>query len=468
MKSSRRQFLKGSAAAMSATGLGSVVGSLASFNTAAQTNDDDYKAIVCVFLFGGLDCHDVVLPYDTASWNNYATIRQSLLNSSGNTRIRDNLLPLAPVNANEFSGRQFALPPELVQLKSLFDQGNAAIIGNIGPLIEPVSQGQFEQDGVRLPARLFSHNDQQATWQASSPEGAQYGWGGLFADAALAANPNNAREFSTITSSGNELFLTGRTAQPYQVSTSGAATVDVLDWLQNFEDSTQGQALLQHLTTHFGATGFTSESILQQDVANILSDAYAANEKFNQTQQNAPALVTSFPQSPLGGQLRAVANAIAVRDQLQVNRQIFLVGIGGFDTHSAQAQDLPQLLSQLDGGLSAFYQALQELNLENQVTTFTASDFGRTLAVNGDGTDHGWGGHHFVMGGAVKGNHIYGTIPPPSFDHEWDAGGGRLIPTVSVEQLAAPLGTWFGLSDEEINQALPNLVNFPSGGLDFI
>lgn len=468
MKTSRRQFLKNGAAALSASSVGTVLSSMSSFNALAQSNEDDYKAIVCIFLFGGMDCHDVVLPFDQASWDSYAQIRQSFLNVQGNTRTRSNLLPLNPVNANAFGNRQFALPPEMPNIKSLFDNGNAAIIGNVGPLIEPVSKSQFDQDGVRLPPRLFSHNDQQATWQASSPEGAQFGWGGLFADAALAANPNNAKEFTTITSSGNELFLTGRNAQPYQISTQGAASVNVLEWLREFEDSAQGQSLLNQVTGHFEAKSFTSNNLLQQDVATILANAYAANEKYNQTQLSAPTLSTQFPATPLGTQLRAVANTISTRTQLQVNRQVFLVGIGGFDTHSQQAQDLPQLLAQLDTGVAAFYQALQELNLTNQVTTFTASDFGRTLAVNGDGTDHGWGGHHFVVGGAVQGNHIYGTIPPASFNHEWDAGGGRLIPSVAVEQLAAPLGRWFGLNDAELNSALPNLVNFPDGGVAFI
>lgn len=176
--------------------------------------------------------------------------------------------------------------------------------------------------------------------------------------------------------------------------------------------------------------------------------------------QTAPSLTTMFPTGGFGSQLKAVAQAISARQSLGVSRQILIVGMGGYDTHSAQATSLPGLHTALDGGIVAFQQAIVELGLSNQVTLFTASDFGRTLAINGDGTDHGWGAHHFVVGGGVNGNQIIGDIPLPTFDHAQDAGGERLIPTISVEQYAAALGQWLGLSNEQVLAALPNITNF--------
>ena len=467
MKPTRRHFLTGASALSAATltGLGS---SLAAFQaSAAETSG--YKALVCVFFLGGMDGHDTVLPYDQASYDRYAQIRAPLLGlydnmQGGSTRARDRLLPLSPSNAANFGSREFALPEELSGIKSLFDSGNAAIVGNVGPLIQPLNRTEFLNETAPQPKRLFSHNDQQSTWMSSQPEGAQFGWGGRFADAALAAGANNgSADFSTITSLGNELFLTGSQARPYQIGLNGAPEIDALNFFEGNRSTPEGEAIYQKLRDHFEAMDFTSTNLIDRDVSNAMRTALTTNETFNEAFASIQPFATGFPSSFLGQQLQAVANTIAILDSLLINRQIFFVAIGGFDTHSNQANDLPGLQTEIDQGVVAFYQAMQEIGLASDVTLFTASDFGRTLAINGDGTDHGWGSHHFVVGDAVQGGQIYGDMPPYDFDHDQDAGSGRLIPTTSVEQFAEPLGRWFGLNDGEIAAALPNLGSFSAG-----
>ncbi|MEM7082065.1 MAG: DUF1501 domain-containing protein [Pseudomonadota bacterium] len=458
MPLTRRQFLSNSAASSLALASLSGVGqALCGFDAhAAQSND--YKALVCVFLFGGLDCHDTVLPYDQASYDQFASLRSSLFQAQGTARARENLLPLTTQDPAQFGARRYALPPELAGLKALYDQGNAAIIGNVGPLLQATDRLSFEQESVPLPARLFSHNDQQATWQASAPEGALFGWGGRFADALLAGN--GSPEFSAISSIGDGLFLSGQTAQPYNISPQGAARIELLEEFEILAQESGNTAPLQAVRSVLRNEQYKGSNLFGLDMANAHRDAIDSNTLYNAALLSAQPLTTAFPASPLGAQLRAVAQSISVRSGLQANRQVFFVGLGGFDTHSAQATSLPGLLTQIDGAVSAFQAEMIAQGLSQQVTLFTASDFGRTLAVNGDGTDHGWGGHHFVVGGAVQGGAIYGRLPPATLGHDQDSGSGRLIPTTAVEELAAPLGRWFGLSNADLGQALPNLSNF--------
>lgn len=457
MSISRRHLLKGiGATALSAATLNSLGTALNGFQTASAAEVTGYKALVCVFLLGGCDTHDVLLPYDQTSYDKFANIRSSMLSqyaSQGASRARADLLQLSPTNAADFGGRQFALPPEMSGLHGLFQAGNAAIVPNTGPLIVPVNRTQFQSGSVKLPKQLFSHNDQQSTWASGGPEGASYGWGGLFADAVNASGANTNKEFTTISTLSNELFLTGQTVSPYQVSADGAQEIQAL---QEFTDS----QLNDILRRHFRAMDFQRSNLIETDIARISDNSVVLNETFNQAYSNLIPVATQFPASGLGTQLKTIANSIAIRNTLTMRRQVFFAAIGGFDTHSGQAGGLPGLLQQIDEGITAFYSAMQELGLANDVTLFTASDFGRTLAVNGDGTDHGWGSHHIVVGSAIEGQKIHGQVPPAEFDHAQDAGHGRLIPTTSVEQYAEPLGRWFGLTNAELAVALPNLANF--------
>lgn len=462
---SRRDFLKGS----SLCALGSATGfaaNLASFNAyAADTTG--YKALVCLFFFGGMDCHDTVLPYDIASYNSMASIRQSLFGQyagaqGGNTRAHDRLLALNALNQSDHGGLEFALPEQLAPIHELFSMEKAAIVGNVGPLIEPMNREQFRSGSVRRPARLFSHNDQQSTWMASAPEGAQLGWGGRMADIMLAANANSRASFTSVSAAGNSVFLSGQNARQIQVSTSGARSINGIN-----SSSQYGSQLFPGLWADQMMDASNSlTNFFERDTAAVTRRAVEANRDLASALDSAPPLTTAFPDSGLGRELSIVARMIGVRDQLGVNRQIYFVSMGGFDTHSGQAGKLPGLHANIASSVRAFYDATVELGISDSVTLFTASDFGRTLTENGDGTDHGWGAHHFVVGGAVRGRRLLGQMPETALKHDLDSNNGRLIPTTSVDQYAAGLGRWFGLSDSEIIEAMPAAANFSPFGVD--
>ena len=458
---SRRQFLQGTLAMPLMMGGGSLLGSLAGFNAQAA-DTSGYRALVCVFLFGGMDCHDTVLPFDQSSYNDYADVRSALLANyaalpGGSSRSRDALLPLEPATGS-FDGRQFALPPQMSALHSLFQQGRAAVVGNVGPLVEPVNRNAFKAKTANTPARLFSHNDQQSTWMSFAPEGAQFGWGGRFGDALSGANAESV--FSQVSLSGNAIFLTGDSVSPYQISPAGVPAIRLIE--------AAPQQFAGLFRDHFASAGAARSNLFERDFIDISRVTLEANELLDAALQAGSSLATPFPGSRLGQQLRSVAQTIAVRNQLGAKRQVFFVAQGGFDTHSNQANDLPELQQSISDAIGAFYRATEELGVANDVTTFTAADFGRTLTVNGDGTDHGWGGHHFVVGGAVRGGEIYGDIPVSQLGHAQDAGNGRLIPTTSVEQFAAPMGRWFGLNEQALATALPGLSGFAGSGPQFL
>ncbi len=462
----RRGFLKGTAA----TFVGGATLRQGLGNMAAMSADvGGYKALVCVMFFGGLDCHDVVLPLDQASYDSYADIRQTLMNEyatlpGGSTRARNRLMDLAPENAASFGGRAFALPETLSPLHTLFQNGEAAIVGNVGPLIEPITRTQLRERTVPRPARLYSHNDQVSTWLASEPEGARFGWGGRFADFALQSGANVAGTFTAVSVAGNSVFLSGETAQQFQVSSRGASELDEVSASRLFGSETLPTLMSQH----FRNVGGGHTNYFQRDIIDVVDRSISANATLAATLENETPFATEFPESRLADQLSMVARMIAARDTFGVGRQVFFVSTGGFDTHSNQAQSMTGLQTDFSSAIAAFQAAMNEIGVSQDVTLFTTSDFGRTLAVNGDGSDHGWGAHHFVVGGAVNGNRIYGSIPEPTFDHEADSGRGRLIPSVSVEQYAATFGRWFGLTDAEIAQAAPGILNFAERDLGFL
>lgn len=463
----RRHFLK-SSIALPAVLASSPLLSMLGASHAQGMDTTGYKALVCVFLFGGMDCHDTILPYDAASYGSYAQIRASLLAAyaglpGGSSRERSALLPLNPI-ASSFGSRQFALPAQLGGLHKLFESGNAAVVGNVGPLKEPTNRASFLNNQAMRPPRLFSHNDQQSTWMSFAPEGSQLGWGGRFGDVAAAAGVNAEQVFSQISMAGNTVFLTGDRVSGYNVGTNGVPSISLVDLAEN-NLPPSAQSLLRD---HFTAQGSQSENLFERDFINISRVSLDANDTLEAALSSSAGISTAFPASPLGGQLRAVAETMAVRQTLGASRQVFFVGLGGFDTHSGQANGLPNLQQDLGDSIAAFYAATQEMGIADDVTTFTAADFGRTLTVNGDGSDHGWGSHHFVVGGAVRGGQIYGNLPVSELGHAQDAGNGRLIPDVSIEQYAAPLGRWFGLNESELSSALPGLVNFPAGPLNYI
>ena len=325
---------------------------------------------------------------------------------------------------------------------------------NVGPLVVPLTKAQYSSPDRKLyplPPKLFSHNDQQSVWQASSPEGATSGWGGRIGDLFEAGNGKST--FTCVNVSGNAVYMSGRSAVQYQVSTSGSVALNAI---RNplFGSRAASDALRSLITA-------SRPHLMEAEHTRVMARSIDANESLSTALTGAPTLTTVFPTgNGLASQLQMVARMISVADALQAKRQVFFVSLGGFDTHDALTTTHPGLLGNVAGALSSFQAALAELGVAPQVTTFTASDFGRTLSGNTDGSDHGWGSMHFVMGGAVAGGRHYGTAPVVANNGPDDVGQGRLLPTTSVEQLAATLGGWFGLTDAQLLDVLPNLVNW--------
>ena len=454
---SRRHFLRNTCAGL---GVGAGFASnLASFNAYAA-DVQDYKALVCVFLFGAMDCHDTVIPYDQASYDQFEAIREPLLAGFdlGQSRRRGALLGLN----GDLGGRQFAFPAELQPLHDLYQQGKAAIVGNVGPLVEPITKTTFDNKSALRPPKLFSHNDQQSVWMASEAEGAQTGWGGRISDIMQAAQANAENSFTAISLRGNSVFLTGQTVQPFVMSSSGALSVTGLTANRTLGSEGFGDIYEDVLRD----AEASRNSLFQRDLVSVVNASLDTNALLEEQLELPGDPMTAFPEgSSLAAQLNMVARTIARRNSLGMKRQVFFVATGGFDTHSDQAATLPLLQADVANSIRAFYDSLVEMGVENSVTTFTASDFGRTFSVNGDGTDHGWGSHHLVVGGSVNGGQILGDIPPPAFGHNFDAGRGRLIPQLAVDQYAGALGSWFGLTQSEILEALPGYDRFDSNAL---
>ncbi len=453
----RRQFLA-NACAMIGLGAGAGFANDLLRLNALAADTEGYRALVCVFLFGGMDNHDTVIPFDTASFNAYADIRQSMLSQYATARNATNLLELTGA---DLGGRTFAFPPEMQPLHQVWQQGKLAVVGNVGPLVEPTTKATFDSGSAARPPRLFSHNDQQSVWMASEPEGAAFGWGGRLADAMLDAGANTDNTFTAVSAAGSSVFLTGQQARAFQVSSNGAININASN--RNF--FLGSNTLPSILDDHFRDLGAASNSLFQQDVVDVTRYSLDSNAALTSGLASAMPTMTQFPAGGLAGQLSIVAQMIQQRASLGAKRQIFFVSTGGYDTHSAQAAALPGLQAGISAAMRAFHDTMEELGVGPDVTLFTASDFGRTLRVNGDGTDHGWGAHHVVMGGGVNGGRIFGDIPPSVFDHDQDAGRGRLIPSLSVDQYAAGLGGWFGVSPSELSAALPNLGNFDADAL---
>lgn len=453
---SRREFLRTVAKLSVAGGATPFAVNLAGIGAAAAQTANDYRALVCVFLFGANDHNNTVMPYDTANFNAYVASR------AGITRTQADMLPLDPATplTGNNAGRQFALPREMAPMKTLWDQGKLAIVANVGTLIQPVTKAQYQSQSVPLPPKLFSHNDQQSIWQASAPEGARYGWGGRMGD--LFASQNAASVFTCNSISGNAVFLAGQDVVSYQLSTGGSTAIGGISG-SLFGSNTASATLKNAITTG----GY---DLFSQDVADITKRSIDANVALAAALTTAPdlPLPAAAANNRLAQQLRMVARMIAQRNVLGAKRQVFFVSLGGFDTHDNQLVNQPALHTQIADALSYFQTSIDGLGVGPEVTTFTGSDFGRTLTSNGDGSDHGWGSHHFVMGSAVKGRNFYGTFPIMGLNNVDEVGSGRLIPTTSVDQFAATMARWFGVSDTNMRLVLPNIGNFANSNVGFL
>jgi uncharacterized protein (DUF1501 family) len=444
---SRRAFLKRSAALGLAGVATPFVTSLGAIGEAAAATATDYKAMVCIFLYGGNDYANTLTPYDQASYDRYLAARSNIAHT------RDSLAAtlLKPTTALA-NGRQYALAPTMRSLLPLFDGGKLAPILNVGTLVQPTTKAQYQANAVRLPPKLFSHNDQQSYFQASSPEGATSGWGGRIGD--VFQNGNGASALTCINASGNAVYLTGRSAVQYAVGTGGP--VALLNNSRTMYGSAAAATALRGLMT--AGPG----SLLGDEHARVSKRALDTYAQVSGALAGAPA--ANFPLFPTGNsladQLRMVARMISVSSELGAKRQVFFVSIGGFDLHDNLVAQHPALIGRVADAMRAFYDTTVAMGVADRVTSFTASDFGRTLQSNDDGSDHGWGSMHFAMGGAVKGGRLYGTPPAVGNGTVDDVGQGRLIPTTSVDQYAATLASWFGVSDGDLRTVLPNIGNY--------
>ncbi len=479
LDASRRRFLR--TASVVSGSVGSAAApfalNLASLNTAvAQTAD--YKAIVCLFLYGGNDSSNMVLRTDALSFDEYTRLRsvapESIALKAPGTPVVATAAPASPDRLGgvraiapkftvspENSAFGYALHPSMPEAAALFAASRLAILANAGPLVQPLTRAEFVAGVLPRPKALGSHNDQQSTWQALGPEGVKVGWGGHLGDLVAGSNTNTV--FTSISVSGNAVFSAGETVFQYQVGNNGATQISGLSG--SLFGSTTASATLKSIVTATNAHLFANEygAIVKRsvDAQATFQTAYAASVVTAPTQYVQPS-TNNLANNGLAQQLQTVARIIGARNGLGAKRQVFFVSMGGFDTHDGQNTNQADLLARLSHALGYFDGALAGLaggDMRGSVTLFTASDFGRTLTSNGDGTDHGWGGHHFVLGGAVNGGEIYGRFPQFGLGLS-DSGNNAYLPVTSVDTIGSTLGKWFGASDAQLDTVFPNLRNF--------
>ncbi len=484
LDASRRRFLRTASVVAGAVGPAAApfALNLASLNTAvAQTAD--YKAIVCLFLYGGNDSSHMVLRTDAASFNEYTRMRsvapESIaLKAPGTAPVTTAPLAspdrlggvraIAPkftagvAGSSENSPLTFALHPSMPEVATLFGGGRLAILANAGPLVQPLTRAEYVANVLPRPKALGSHNDQQSTWQALGPEGVKIGWGGHLGDLVASSNANTV--FTSISVSGNAVFSAGETVFQYQVGSGGATQIGGLSG--NLFGSSTASATLKSIVTAGNQHLFANEygAIVKRsvDAQAAFQVAYTASTVTAPTQYVQPS-TNNLANNGLAQQLQTVARIIGARNGLGAKRQVFFVSMGGFDTHDGQNMNQADLLARISHALGYFDGALAGLaggDMRNNVTLFTASDFGRTLTSNGDGTDHGWGGHHFVSGGAVNGGEIFGRFPQFGLALN-DSANNAYLPVTSVDTIGSTLGKWFGASDAQLDTVFPNLRNFP-------
>ncbi len=451
----RRRFLA-NAATLTAGGLASRLMPLSVIAlpsiAGAQSVPSDYKALVSVFLFGGIDGNNLVVPMDSAGFGQYSAVRTT---ASGVNLTQAQLLPIQPSNTST----PYGLHPDLAPIHPLFAQGKLAILANVGPLNAPTTKANYL---AKRPDNLFSHSDQQNQWQSSVSSGpARNGWGGRIADQLPGMNGN----FPVVTSiAGSTLFIAGNSSSPLALPASGGLA------LAGFNGTATANARLAAYQSILGADREDTYVAAASDIAaQAVSLSTTVNPILSATNSTVQPFFSGQTNS-IAQQLLQVAKLIEARAQVGARRQLFFVSLGGFDTHNNELNVLTTLLGQLAPALKSFSDAMGQLGVANNVTTFTLSDFGRTFApASGQGTDHAWGNHMFVMGGAVRGGLMYGTYPILARAGPDDADtNGRWIPTTSVDQYGATLARWFGLSASQLATVFPNLSLYPTADLGFL
>ena len=453
MSFNRRSFIR--YASLAAAGNAAGLHPFGALNGLAQSGSG-YKALVCIFLYGGNDSNNTLVPFNTSAngsngYNAYSSLR-------GPLAIPANQLHTLGAQANG----NYGLHPSLPDLPALFNDGNLAFVTNVGTLLQPITAAEYKAGGLLTPSNLFSHPDQQLEWQnASDSAASNVGWAGRIADS-LTGTYNPSAQIPLITSVyGDTVFCNGAVSTPVAVNPGnvggGACSV--------------GNQCASRLSTAQQLVNFQSGLKLVQADNGITQNAYKYMGILADAVQSVAPLSTPFPaNNSLAAQLQQIAQIIQVRQALGVNRQIFFAGLGNFDTHGAQLGTQAQLLSLLSPAMAAFYKTTQELGMADSVTTFTMSDFSRAMQPNSaGGSDHAWGGHHMVMGGAVKGGKIYGTYPTLALNGPSDSGAnGRWVPTLASSQYAATLASWFGVTSGNLDGIFPYLGNFGTKNLGFV
>ncbi len=442
---SRRSFLAASAQ-LTAAGMG--FGRFGLMNASAQ-GSGDYRALVCIFLFGGIDAYNLFVPRGNG-YAQYASLRQGL------AIAQDTLLPVTAK-----AGAEFGLHPNLSAIHPLFSAGRMGILANVGVLFRPTTREEYRNRATPIPTNLFSHSDQQQQWQTGDFDHFRgTGWGGRTADEI--AYMNAPSKFPTSVSlSGNPILLAGSETKP---ATLQAGSTVTLTGSGGTAFRAERDAALQEIIQ------IDSGLTMIQRAGESLQDGIDIGKLIQTATAAAPPLATVFPNTGLGRQLSDIAKLIGVRSGLGMRRQIFFASLGGWDTHANQLATHVGLLPQLAEAIAAFYQATEELGVANSVTTFTESEFGRTMQPSaGGGTDHAWGSHHFLFGGAVKGADVYGVYPNLALGGPDDAGSrGSYIPTTSLDQYGATLARWFGVPPASLDSIFPNLANFAVRDLGFL
>ena len=439
----RRRMLLG----LGATGMLSRFGWM---NTLAQAAAPDYKALVCIFLQGGNDGHNTIVPLTQSQFNLYRAAR-------GTLSLPDSNGPLQQVQTT--AGTPYGLNPGLAALTPLWNQGKFGFLANVGNLVQPVTRAQYLANSAQVPTNLFSHADQVQQMQSGIPStSGGTGWGGRAADQVQILNGTS--NFPTAFSiAGPALFCTGSSIQSaallpgFNLDMAGTQL-----WPQAAADARK-LGFQQMLQFDSGISLIQAANQSRKDALSL--NAMLTNATFN--------LNTVFPGTSLGDQLKQVATIINLRASTGISRQVFFCSLGGFDTHGSQSWQQYDLLQQVSQALLAFYNATIEMGIPDKVTSFSLSDFGRTLQPSGTGTDHGWGNHHLIVGGAVQGGQVFGTFPDLSLGGPDDSGSrGALIPSASLEQFGATLATWLGVPASQLSAVFPNMGGFTTQNLGFL
>ena len=441
----RRKFLKHSGIATAALMGNAHLSALASSNiqnTNAQ-GGGDYKALVCVLLAGGADSFNMLVPTDNTYYAQYQKTRTDL------ALPQNTLLALNDANNN---GRTLGLHPQMTGIQSLFNEGKLAFLSNVGTLVEPTTTASLANYSAKLPLGLYSHNDQISQWQTALPDARSgTGWGGRMADLMSTQNANQRISMSVSTAGAND-FQAGRLTDYFSVI-PGDNPTPVLTAKQDY-DADVGQAIDQI----YGNSGFNN--VFRRAYGKVFNEAISANDEFAAAVKSAQSISTQFANDEFSQQMKSVAKTIAANQSLGMKRQTFFVTYGGWDHHDETIANMERMVKVLNDGLLAFQTAVQELGMEQNVTTFTASDFGRTLSSNGRGSDHAWGGNAMIMGGAVKGGKVYGEYPSLELGNPLDTGRGVLMPTTSLDLYFAELALWFGIPNTILPDILPNVGRF--------